>query len=49
MTMNMNNIRTLSGQYASIEDIISTPDGSHIIWKSKTESGYTLYRDGEKY
>lgn len=47
MKLNTTGIHTLSGKFNSIEDIISTPDWAHSIWKSKTGSGYTIYRDSE--
>jgi hypothetical protein len=39
--------RTLSGEYTSIEDIITTREGEHSIWRSRTPDGYRIYRDGE--
>lgn len=39
-------IMTMSGEYASIEDITTTRDGAHSIWRSRSASGYILYRDG---
>ncbi len=40
-------IRTLSGGYTSMEDIIATRDGEHSIWQSRTPDGSRIYRDGE--
>ncbi len=46
MQINTSGIRIISWKFDSIEDIISTSDGIHSIWKSKTGSGYIIYRDG---
>lgn len=46
ISLNTKGIKSYSGEYATIEDITTTREWDHIIWKSKTGSGYTLYKDG---
>lgn len=47
VSLSRSGIRTMSGEYTSIEDIVATREWDHSIWKSKTPDGYRIYRDGD--
>ena len=47
LSLSRSGIKTLSGTYTSIEEIIATREGDHSIWKSRTPDGYRIYRDGD--
>jgi hypothetical protein len=46
LSLSQAGLTTMDGSYRTIEDITTTRDGRHSIWRSRTASGYTLYRDG---
>lgn len=46
MSISNNGVRSYSWEYSTIEDIITSKIWSHTIWKSKTGTGYTIYKDG---
>ena len=46
MNIGPGGIQSYSGKYTTVEDIVTSKIWNHTFWKSKTGTGYTLYKDG---